>query len=143
MKRSIDSNDSSLELLLDTICNTFGGILFISVLVVILLNLSGQQSTETPVNEELHHELMESRIRLAQAKESLSQLRSALEVQAKIESQIVDPDLRDKIKKLRDLQQKNAGLINENTEGLDEIGASQANVNEINNELVRLDDDLR
>ena len=31
----------SLDLLLDTICNTFGGVLFIAMLVMILANLSG------------------------------------------------------------------------------------------------------
>ena len=34
--------DSSLELLLDTICNTFGGVLFSSILVCIILRNTGQ-----------------------------------------------------------------------------------------------------
>lgn len=37
MVRRRRSDESSLELLLDTICNTFGGVLFIAILVVILL----------------------------------------------------------------------------------------------------------
>lgn len=40
MARQVQTTDS-LELLLDTICNTFGGILFIALLVVILLQLAG------------------------------------------------------------------------------------------------------
>ena len=32
MRRSNDLNSNSLELLLDTICNTFGGILFLALL---------------------------------------------------------------------------------------------------------------
>ena len=44
-RRRIPKNDS-LELLLDTICNTFGGVLFIAILVVLLL----QQSGNNPVS---------------------------------------------------------------------------------------------
>ena len=36
-KMSVEAT-GSLELLLDTICNTFGGILMISLLVAVLLN---------------------------------------------------------------------------------------------------------
>lgn len=42
----------SLELLLDTICNTFGGVLFIAILVVLLLQMtpdSPKPSDQTPV----------------------------------------------------------------------------------------------
>ena len=45
-RRNRSRQDSSLELLLDTICNTFGGILFISLLVIILLQ------TTTPRRDE-------------------------------------------------------------------------------------------
>ena len=41
MSKNIDPS-SSLELLLDTICNTFGGIIFIAILTAILLQLSGK-----------------------------------------------------------------------------------------------------
>lgn len=51
MRRKPAPTDS-LELLLDTICNTFGGILFIAILVVLLLQMtpgSSQESDQTPV----------------------------------------------------------------------------------------------
>lgn len=41
MSRRRAAPADSLELLLDTICNTFGGIVFIALLVVILLQMSG------------------------------------------------------------------------------------------------------
>jgi virulence-associated protein VagC len=44
-RRTASSIEDSTELLLDTICNTFGGILFISLLVVLLLNTSGPSSS--------------------------------------------------------------------------------------------------
>lgn len=42
MARRRSSNQDSLELLLDTICNTFGGVLFIAILVVLLLQQTGK-----------------------------------------------------------------------------------------------------
>lgn len=44
MKRSKQYDEGSLDLLLDTITNTFGSILFITILVALLLRLSGSAS---------------------------------------------------------------------------------------------------
>jgi len=44
MSKNIDPS-GSLELLLDTICNTFGGIIFIAILTAILLQLSGKTAS--------------------------------------------------------------------------------------------------
>ena len=41
MSRRRTRKQDSLELLLDTICNTFGGVLFIAILVVMLLQQTG------------------------------------------------------------------------------------------------------
>jgi hypothetical protein len=51
MPRSRDTVDASLELLLDTITNTFGSVLFITMLVAILLRVSGKaESRQEPVS---------------------------------------------------------------------------------------------
>lgn len=42
MARRRSAKQDSLELLLDTICNTFGGVLFIAILVVLLLQQTGK-----------------------------------------------------------------------------------------------------
>lgn len=46
MSRRRRAEDSSLELLLDTITNTFGGILFIAILIALLLQTSGREEQE-------------------------------------------------------------------------------------------------
>lgn len=46
MPRSRDTVDASLELLLDTITNTFGSVLFITMLVAVLLRVSGQADAD-------------------------------------------------------------------------------------------------
>lgn len=47
MSRRRSSKQDSLELLLDTICNTFGGVLFIAILVVLLLQQTGKAPAST------------------------------------------------------------------------------------------------
>lgn len=71
MTRRRPEEESSLELLLDTICNAFGGILFLTILVAVLLRLVGPAPSNEPVQEEAHQnmvrleeELIEQQIRL-------------------------------------------------------------------------------
>ena len=45
MKRTKHHDEGSLDLLLDTITNTFGSILFITILVALLLRFSGHVSS--------------------------------------------------------------------------------------------------
>jgi hypothetical protein len=45
MSRRRPQESDSLELLLDTLCNTFGGVLFIAMLVVVLLQMAGSNPT--------------------------------------------------------------------------------------------------
>ncbi|MEI8018445.1 MAG: hypothetical protein WCH39_09595 [Schlesneria sp.] len=49
MSRRHAAKQDSLELLLDTICNTFGGVLFIAILVVLLLQQTGTGPASAPV----------------------------------------------------------------------------------------------
>ncbi len=48
MRRRAAARSDSLELLLDTLCNTFGGVLFIAMLVVTMLQLGGNQPPSSP-----------------------------------------------------------------------------------------------
>lgn len=61
MKRRALIPADSLDLLLDTMCNTFGGIILIALLVA-LLSRTGGPSAEAPASQALH----EQRIALAE-----------------------------------------------------------------------------
>lgn len=74
----------SLELLLDTLCNTFGGILFIAILVVLLLQMSrpkdenegdSNDRSVTRVEDDLESELNELTSTVASQKRMLDSLR--------------------------------------------------------------------
>ncbi|MEQ9410973.1 MAG: hypothetical protein RIK87_24895 [Fuerstiella sp.] len=45
-RRATENSSESLELLLDTICNTFGAVIFISILVAVLVSQSGETSSQ-------------------------------------------------------------------------------------------------
>lgn len=59
------SEDSSLELLLDTMCNTFGGVMFIAILLSVMVSIRGHQQNE-PVPDQSE--------KIAQAKQQLARL---------------------------------------------------------------------
>ena len=51
-RRRSEEEDSSLELLLDTMCNTFGGVMFIAISIfVIISGMTQIENTEAQVEE--------------------------------------------------------------------------------------------
>lgn len=87
------SEDSSLELLLDTMCNTFGGVMFIAILLSVMVSIRGHQQNE-PVPDQSE--------KIAQAKQQLARLQFELsdmmkttqEQAALLERMKLDPRLR-------------------------------------------------
>jgi len=136
MKRETDSvNESSLELLLDTICNTFGGVLFIALLVVILLNLSSKTVDWTPPQESEQADLIELQNALEESRQRMAVLQSAIDRQKQIEKNFVEPETRQLVqqwkRKVEEREQnedaKNSTLAN--------ISEAQVKVNEVAKEL--------
>ena len=73
MKRRRDQTDS-LELFLDTICNTFGGIIFLAILVAILSQTRGMMNQDNP---DADHALTPAEVR--QLKQRLADAQSRVE----------------------------------------------------------------
>jgi hypothetical protein len=74
MRRRRPQNADSLELLLDTLCNTFGGVLFIAMLVIVLLQVAGDGPSQTrvPVSSEELRELSDELEVIGRELESLA-----------------------------------------------------------------------
>ena len=79
MRRRRFSQNDSLEMLLDTITNTFGGILFLSILVAILVQFSGGGVRASAPGEE--DDLTDLRKMISQKNADLDSLRVALDAQ--------------------------------------------------------------
>ncbi|MGC1272323.1 MAG: hypothetical protein WBC44_01345 [Planctomycetaceae bacterium] len=77
-RRRRGATGDSLELLLDTICNTFGGIVFIALLIVLLLRETGTRSGETPVETASPDEIERLAGELESVTAELTSLRTAV-----------------------------------------------------------------
>jgi len=143
VSRAKDSQVGSLELLLDTICNTFGGVLFISMLVVVLLNMTSRRVALEPPTEAAQAELIECRQELAESRHEKTRLQAAVKQQEKTAAQILDPDLEDLARQLASRRDTRDRLTDSKDKSLEEIGQSQVGVNEIARELKQLDDQMR
>ena len=85
-RRRSSVNASSLDLFLDTICNAFGGIIFLSILIAVLARMQDSQQSSRPSNENIPQsevdefsrklkELQSDRRRIVATIDSLEKLR--------------------------------------------------------------------
>lgn len=87
MARRASAEITSLELLLDTVCNAFGGIVFITLLLAILSRNAGGKAADRPPSDpkeevkrqRLLQEISEARADLRDAESDLASLRQVLE----------------------------------------------------------------
>src|SRR5690606_37642283 len=101
MSRSSSATDDSLDLLLDTICNTFGGVLFISMLVVILLNMSSESISVEVVPEVSHQQMLDAQTALVETTTELERLRRAAHQKARILRKFENPELVNQLAELQ------------------------------------------
>lgn len=126
-----DNNGSSLELLLDTICNTFGGVLFISILVVILINMSSDSARSRPPDEIAQTELMEMQLELQKSQDRIQKLQNVIEQQQSIEKQFVDPDTKNLIRNWTQLNAEVTRLAESKEKALSNISEDQVLINRV------------
>lgn len=122
---------SSLELLLDTICNTFGGVLFISILVVILINMSSDAAQNIPPDEPAQSELMEMQLELQKSQARIQKLKNAIQQQHSIERQFVDPDTKRIVQKWTQLNGELTRLQESKEKALTNISKDQTLINKV------------
>jgi len=143
MSRARKEEESSLELLLDAICNTFGGVLFLAILVAVLLSMrpnKSQQQEESPgVPEETWHDLQ---ARLQQAQNEYEALRVAVAEQDRLTQQFAEPQIVRQLEQLHQLRQQHEQLQAERARQLEEIAASEARRGKVLKELAELDAEL-
>lgn len=98
--RRMTEPGDSLELLLDTICNAFGGILFLTILLTMLLRLSHPKREQPAVPESARQEMDDLGSQLEIALSELESLERSLAVQAETRARFVDADLEERYRAL-------------------------------------------
>jgi len=131
MRRRQNLPSSSLDLLLDTICNTFGGILFISLLVVIMLNLSSDRLVSKPVSQTQQANLLRLKRELADTTDRLRLLQQSLLRQERLATTMVDPQTETLLEKLRRLQVQRAETASDKNDVLSGSSDAQVEINKL------------
>ncbi len=137
MKRR-DLKGDSLELFLDTICNTFGGILFIALLVAILLQSSGRSNIENPQNKPVDKiEYIKAENKLDQLKDNLEHLKSQTDMLARQNKTVASSDkkvlIEQMLKEQKILEEQietQSRLISENLETNQKINETYKDLQE-------------
>ncbi|MDB5349541.1 MAG: hypothetical protein JWN86_788 [Planctomycetota bacterium] len=142
MKRRRSAPPDSLELLLDTLCNTFGGVLFISMLVVVLLQLSGKSSGNHPGRRVSSAGVEDRRATLDSLRTEIDSLRETFDKQ----TVLVDPGLakaiRDRHAETERLSRRHADLARNRDRSLLDLSGREVSIRKGEEALAELADTL-
>jgi len=137
MSRRKRAGDGSLELLLDTICNTFGGVLFVAILIVVVLRMTSKTEASSDTEPVSEAEMLQLEMRQADLAATLATLRRAA---ADIAQQLAPADdtvdLFNDLQKARNSRQE---LLESRMETLGRIADHQASINRTTRDLSELD----
>lgn len=125
----------SLELLLDTICNTFGAVIFISILLSLLVRDSGLRKGATSLPDEVFaviaartQEVAEAKSRQASLEIQLAQQDNLLERFASAESKGLANEIRMAVDHQVHLLERKTGVVEELTQAESQALTMQANM---------------
>ncbi len=131
MSRRAKGQDSgSLELLLDTICNTFGGILFISLLVVILLNTTSKTNGSAAPSQNSQLAMAEAELRRQDLTHELETLRQAASQMESVQTTLVSQAVIDFAMQLEQAQREQVERTIENSQAQGAISDTQQVIND-------------
>ena len=132
--RRVES-DSSLELLLDTICNTFGGILFIALLVSILMSQRSAEVLTKPVDQSAQAAMNRFTAELETVQQELDEARKSSELLSQLSTRISDPEIKRLLSRKEDLEKSLERIERMVSEDLVDVSQEQKKVNETTNEI--------
>ncbi|HUY34066.1 MAG TPA: hypothetical protein VMV69_15060 [Pirellulales bacterium] len=139
MARRRGAPASSLDLLLDTICNTFGGVLFLAILTVILLQMSGREAENASPEVPRQAELAGLELRREDLAARLKTLRAAADQQDALREQLAPADERELAATLRQLRARRDAVDQRRLTLLGEVSQAQLEINTVSMKLAELD----
>jgi hypothetical protein len=139
MSRKSSASSDSLDLLLDTICNTFGGVLFIAMLVIILLNMSSEQAASDPPTPDAQTQLATAQAEMVRAQAELDRLRRAAAEQTKLASQFSDPKVKSLLSTMTASQQQVTAAAATTAANLQAAADKQRDINQMASDLAALE----
>ena len=140
MRRRHSAINGSLDLLLDTICNTFGGVLFVAMLVVVMLRMTAKTADAIPREAVTEVELLELERQQAEVRTVLDSQRRATE-QLSSQQSLVDPAAAELWQQLTALQNERDVLIDTRLATLGRTAKLQASINQVTKALAEIESD--
>jgi hypothetical protein len=129
MKRAKSEMSDGSILLLDTMCNAFGGIIFISFLLVVLINSTSAITTKTVGGSV--PQAIESELDRDELANRLASLNRAAAAQSEIPGMLVSKELLDNAARLKNEQTRHARLVHEKSATVGELNNSQLEINQL------------
>jgi uncharacterized protein YlxW (UPF0749 family) len=131
MSRRVAPEDSSLELLLDTICNTFGGILFLAMLVALLLTQTQRRTSTESHNAAPRTALTPAEVarlerRAQDLQEESRRIESLIDDLQRMTERLFDPKQAELARRLANAEARIAVLESERAALLARIADAQA-----------------
>ena len=108
MARSDELAQESLEMLLDTICNTFGAVLFIAMLVVTLVDPNAQEQTD---KGDIATEILEAETEINAIQIEADRLKLVLQQQEELKDRYSDPQSAALAASVQKIQNEQAKLV--------------------------------
>lgn len=138
MKRTKHHDEGSLDLLLDTITNTFGSILFITILVALLLRFSGHVSSRKV--EVSKADQARAQARLAELSAEVNRLKATLDFIPQSDSEVVriERSIAAAAQELAAVFQEDAAAATEISDDQDYIVSVHQRLASLSQELERL-----
>lgn len=138
MSRKNNEPSDSLDMLLDTICNTFGGVLFISLLVVVLLTMTSEKVRLEPPSDEAQRNLVEKRTKLEETEFELSLVKANVEQQSRYAEANLDPETEKLVEQIEKTGSRYEDLEETKGNHLGQVSNDQIEVNDIAKMLAQL-----
>jgi hypothetical protein len=135
MARRKGAQSGSLDLLLDTICNTFGGILLISLLVIVLLNTTSKTKSSSPVSKDSQSKMLEDQFKMEKLVREVEKLRESVSSIENIQETLAPKEVVDLAKKVQQLEKDRSKQVVDKSRVVSESTQVQAKLNEISNDL--------
>lgn len=130
MRRSSRVAGSSLELLLDTICNTFGGILFLAILIAVLVQLRERTIASQAPSRAQIAQLALGQEQMAAVRDRLAALRAAEAQQQRLADELSSDEVDRLLAEIARLETTKGQLADLKLKSLAEMAKLQRVVND-------------
>lgn len=126
MSRRRTELPDSLELLLDTICNTFGAVIFISMLLSILAGEKASDTTNHPSDELIDRMVMQRQRDVAEARARHTRVKSQLDQQSGLLEKFGSPESLHMAMEISQASQSQLALLDSKAEQLETLTEQDA-----------------